>query len=296
MQIEGTTPLWIAARVLLYERADDFSRRRDKVLKTYEAEDIHDLRVASRRLREGLALFAPCYPPMEIARLVGKIRRVTRLLGDIRNADEALLFFTALAAELDGSCRSGLEELTRAFQKNRKKALNRLRVGLRKVAPGSLRDLCLRVINSPALFSPPADGVDLFAPLSGFAREALDARLADVMKLMPVARHAGEVEAQHLLRISVKHFRYRMEILAMLLGTHFEELYAALKSYQEVLGKMHDLDVFAGIVRKEDFSPETEKLVLDAIAARRATFFKDFTGMLEAVPFESIGERMRHAL
>ena len=62
MQMEGTTPLWIAARVLLYERGEDFFRRRDKVLKTFDPGDIHDLRVASRRLREGLALFAPCYP------------------------------------------------------------------------------------------------------------------------------------------------------------------------------------------------------------------------------------------
>ncbi len=296
MEIEGTTPLWIAARLLLYERGDDFFRRRDKVLKTFDAEDIHDLRVASRRLREGLALFAPCYPPVNIARLVRTIKRVTRLLGEIRNADEALLFFTALAAELDGPCRSNLEELAQAFRKNRKKALKRLRIGLRVVAPGPLRDRYLQVINSPVLFSPPADSVDLFAPLSGFARGALDARLADVMKLVPAARLAGEVETQHLLRIAVKHFRYRVEILAMLLGTHFEELHAAVKSYQEVLGKMHDLDVFAGIVREESFPPETEKLVLGAITAQRGNLFKDFTGMLETAPFESIGERVRHAL
>ena len=296
MQIEGTTPLWIAARVLLYERGDDFFRRRDKVPETYDAEDIHDLRVASRRLREGLALFAPCYPPMNISRLVRKIKQVTRLLGEIRNADEALLFFTALAAEFDGSCRNDLEELAGTFQKNRMKALNRLRIGLRKIAPGPLRDLCLRVINSPALFSPPAGGVDLFAPMSGFAREALDARLADVMKLVPAARLAKGVEAQHLLRIAVKHFRYRMEILAMLIGTHFEELHAAVKSYQEVLGKMHDLDVFAGIIREESFPAPTEKLVLAAIATKRADLFKDFTGMLETAPFEAIGKRVRHAL
>ena len=117
MQIEGKTPLWIAARVLLYERGEDFFRRRGKMVKTFDAEDIHDLRVASRRLREGLILFAPCYPPGNIARLVRKIKRVTRLLGDIRNADEALLFFTALKDEFDSSGRSHLEELAGTFRK-----------------------------------------------------------------------------------------------------------------------------------------------------------------------------------
>ena len=84
MPVAGTTPLWMAARSLLSERVDDFFRRRDKVLKTFDAEDIHDLRVSTRRLREGLALFAPCYPPVNIGRLVRKIRQVTRLLGDMR--------------------------------------------------------------------------------------------------------------------------------------------------------------------------------------------------------------------
>jgi CHAD domain-containing protein len=296
MQIEGTTPLWIAARLLLYERGDDLFRRRDKVLKTYDAEDIHDLRVASRRLRESLVLFAPCYPPASIARLVRKVRRVTRLLGAIRNADEALLFFTALADEFDGSCRSDLEGLARSFQKNRRKALKKLRKGLREMAPAPLRDLYLRTINSLSLFNPPAGGADLFAPLSGFAREALDARLADVTKLVPAARHAEEIEAQHLLRIAVKHFRYRMEILAMLLGAHFKELHATVKGYQEVLGKMHDLDVFAGIVQKESFPSGTVKPVLDAIALKRANLFNEFTRMLETAPFEAFGARVRGAL
>jgi hypothetical protein len=217
-------------------------------------------------------------------------------MGEIRNADEALLFFTALAGELDVSCRSGLEELIRIFRKNRGKGLKRLRLGLRVVAPGPLRDRYLQVINSPVLFNPPTDSIDLFAPLSGFARGALDARLADVIKLVPAARLAKEVEAQHLLRIAVKHFRYRMEILAMLLGPHFEGLQAAVKSYQEVLGKMHDLDVFAGIVREGSFPPEAENLVLAAIATQRGNLFNDFTGMLETSPFEAIGERVRHAL
>jgi len=296
MQIGGTTPLWIAARVLLYDRVDDFFRRRDMVLKTFDAEDIHDLRVASRRLREGLTLFAPCYPAAEIIRLARKTRQVTRLLGKIRNADEALLFFASLADELDGSCRSNLEELVRTFRKNRGKGIKGLRSGLRESAPATVRDLFLRTINSPSLFTAPADSVDLFAPLSVFAREALGARLADVVKLEPAARHAGATEAQHLLRIAVKHYRYRMEILARLIGTCFEELHASLKNYQDVLGKMHDLDVFAGIVREEGFPPDAEKPVLDAIATKREDLFAGLTRLLETAPFEAIGERVRNAL
>jgi CHAD domain-containing protein len=296
MQIEGNTLLWIAARALLEERGDDFSRRRDRVLKTFDPEDIHDLRVSSRRLREGLALFAPCYPPGNVARIVRKIRQVTRLLGEMRNTDEALLFFTALASELADPCRPDLERVLRSFQKNRNKEIKRLKTGLRETAPGALRDQYRRVINSPALFTPQASGIDLFAPLAHFAKDSIALRLAAVTNLVPEARQAEAVEAQHLLRIAVKHFRYRLEILHFLLGAGFPELLGTLKGYQETLGKMHDLDVFAGIVRAAGFPSGTEAAALAAIAAKRGKLFAEFSGMLAITPFDGIGEQVRHSL
>jgi CHAD domain-containing protein len=296
MQVEGTTPLWIAARVLLYERGDDFFRRRDKVLETFDAEDIHDLRVSSRRLREGLELFAPCYPPENLTRLIRKVRRVTRLMGEIRNADEAILYFSALTDELDGPCRPDLEKLVKTFQKNRGKGLKRLRLGLREMVPGSWRDRFRRGISSPSLFNPPAGGVDLFAPLADFARGALDARFADVMKLLPDACLPGEIEAQHLLRIAVKHFRYRMELLGTLVGPRFADLHAVVKGYQDVLGNMHDLDLFAGIVRGEKFPPMTEQRVLDAITSKRAGLYSEFIRKLEVTPIQAVGREVRSGL
>lgn len=289
MQVQGTTPLWIAARVLLYERVDDFSRHRDKVLRTFDPEDIHDLRVASRRLREGLLLFAPCYVAENMVIFIKKLKQVTRLLGDMRNTDEAILFFSELADELGEPCRSGLEQLALQFRKSRKRGLKRLKTGLREIMPKSQLNLFREVINSPTLFNTPDKSVDLLAPLTGFAGCSLDGRLSDVLKLLPDARQPGEIEAQHLLRIAVKHYRYRMEMLSFLIGPGYEELLTEVKGYQDVLGKMHDLDVFAGIVRDAAFASQTEKPVLDAMAAKREKLFTHFCTMQAASPFERIG-------
>jgi CHAD domain-containing protein len=295
-QVDGATPLWIAARVLLYERVDDFFRCRNRVLKTFDPEDIHDLRVASRRFREGLALFAPCYPPVNIALIVKKVKRVTRLLGDMRNTDEALLFFTALTDEFGDSFRGGLERLVLEFRKNRKEGLKSLKAGLREIVPKSLLNQYRGVINSPTLFNPSENSVDLLASLSGFAASSLDGRLADVLKLVPDASQAVNMEAQHLLRIAIKHYRYRMEILVGLIGTDYEKLHATVKGYQDVLGKMHDLDVFAGIVREAGFSAGMEKAVLTAIAKKREGLFADFSTMLDNAPLEKIGEQVRSGI
>ncbi len=293
---DGTTPLWMAARTLLSERGEDFFRRREKALKSADAEDIHDLRVASRRLREGLALFAPCYPAGNIARLMRQLKRVTRLLGEIRNTDEAILFFAVLAEELPPEHGVELDGILGPYGSKRKKELKRLRSGLKEIAADSLRALCRRVINAPSLFTPQANGIDLFMPLSQFAASALDARLAAVLQLLPEARQATETEAQHLLRIAIKHFRYRLEILSFLFTSHYDEIHGTLKDYQDLLGKMHDLDVFAGIVHEAGFLPPVEEFIQDAMAAKRDRLFADFSALLEIRPLEKLGERMRSAL
>jgi CHAD domain-containing protein len=296
MQVDGSMQLWVAARVLLYKRGDDFFLRMDKALKTSDPEEIHDLRVASRRLREGLALFAPCYPAGNIARLVKRIKQVTRLLGEIRNTDEAIIFFSTMAAELDVACRGDLEGVTASFRKGREKELKRLNSGLLDIASGRVRDLYRRVVNAPTLFIEPLNGIDLFMPLARFARGAFDDRLAAILKLVPVAVREGEAEAQHLLRIAVKHLRYRLEILSFLIGVPYEELHGALKEYQDLLGMMHDLRVFTGIIRNARLPFDIEKIVLDAIAFKGERLFAGFSEMLVSTPFEKIGREIRNAL
>ncbi|MBP1753201.1 MAG: domain containing protein [Geobacteraceae bacterium] len=296
MQIDGNTPLWIAARVLLLDRGDDFIRCMEKVQATFDAEDIHDLRVSSRRMREGLTLFEPCYPPSGIATTVRKVKCVTRLLGEIRNTDEAIRFFSTLAEELGEPCQGDLETLLSLFRKNRKKGIKGLKRGLSEIDNASLWDIYRRTVNSPALFKPPAHGVDLLAPLSGFSRNALDERLADVVKLVPDARRPGAVEAQHRLRIAVKHYRYRVEILSFLVKGNYDALHDSLKRYQEVLGTMHDLDVFAAMPGEEGLPYQVAEVVSASITAKREKLFSEFCAMLETAPLEMIGEKVRASL
>ena len=295
-QIQGATPLWIAARTLLNERGDDLFRCWAKVLRTFEPEDIHDLRVASRRLREGLALFAPCYARKDIKSLDKKIKKVTLLLGGMRNTDEAIIFFTALVDELETRCKDVLGPFLALLNKERKRESRRLESGLQKMAVEDLKDFFQRTTNSLSLFTPLANGADLFAPLSGFARDSISSRLSAIRDFLPQARDKENIEAQHRLRIMVKHFRYRMEILSFLIGTRYQQFHAAIKGYQDVLGKMHDLDVFSEMVNKAEFSPECEKPILAAIRARRDGFYRGFSTMLTSMPLERIGEQVRDEL
>jgi CHAD domain-containing protein len=292
MRIDGKTPLWIAARSLLTLRGEDFRRRLANVLQTFDPEAIHDLRVSSRRLREGLALFAPCYPAEGVVRLDRRIRKVTRLLGDIRNRDEAVLFFAALREELDVSCGSALDMLITAFEQERAAELKRLDRGLRAIAAAELSRQYRRLVDFPALFTASASGADLFSPLEEFSCSALGSRLADVLRLVPAARQAGNVADQHQLRIAVKHFRYRLEILSFLFGGDYADIHAVVKTYQELLGKMHDLDVFAAVCQDASLPLPAAAVIQEVIEAKREKLFGKFSTMLARLPFEEIGGRL----
>lgn len=292
--MNGKTPLWAAARTLLDERGRDFNRCLLTALRNFDPEDIHDLRVSSRRLREGLALFAGCYPPGPITRLGKRIRRVTRLLGEIRNRDEALLFFGSLRDELDSSCRSELDRMLTTFRGERQNEARALETGLKKSSTTELSRLTRQVVKRPCLFTRNDAAIDPFTPLAFFARKSLSARLNDVLQLIPAASQEEAVTAQHQLRIAVKHFRYRLEILSFLLGSSYKELYTTVKEYQEILGKMHDLDVFAAVSREVFHSRPAAAAIQAAIAGQRNRLFSAFSVMLTNKPLRKIADYLRN--
>lgn len=295
MKITARTPLWVAAPALLAARSDDFFGRWRKVLKSFDLEDIHDLRVSSRRLREGCALFAPVYPD-NLAGVGRRVRKVTRLLGALRNTDEALLFFRKLAAALPEPWGEGLGVLIACQETLREDERQRLAEGLNNLDVGKTRSAFALTMVRPVVFPRPDLAVDPFSPLGFFAAAALEQRFTHLLALVPAARREGEAAAQHALRIAVKHYRYRMEILSFLVASGYEDIHAAVKAYQECLGTMHDLDVFAEMVRCEGLSPDVECVILNAIAERRRKTYASFVKLLEEHPFELIGEQVRGAL
>lgn len=290
------TPIWIASKGLLAERGADFFRCMETAVSTCDPEDIHDLRVASRRLREGLSLFSRSYPADRIARLRKSVSKVTDILGSMRNIDEYLAFLREEAVGLGAEYGAALSDCIKRYQDTRTKARKKMKRDLRKQKPTALRSYFVRTIHAPFLFDPPPDAVDPFLSIGDFARDGLDERLASMLALVPVARIPEEAAAQHRLRIAVKRYRYRMEVLAPLMGEGYAEVHARVKGYQEILGRIHDLDVFSGLIPEAGLDDRTAAALAVFLAEKRAASFREFRLKLEAVPLEKIGSRVRSLL
>ena len=205
----------------------------------------------------------------------------------MRNADEAFLFLSRLARRLEAPGRDFLAAPLAGCRRRRQEERDRLRPALATWLEGPLGERFSRAVRRPVLFAGdprhPA-----FLPVADFARAALAPQASEIPQLLPAALREGEIEAQHRLRIAVKHFRYRAEILSPLLGSGFRPLHAKLKGYQDELGKMHDLDVFAALLAEEPPGPGRDE-ALAAIAAERREHFRKFAVLHAEMPLPEVG-------
>ena len=292
--VTASTPVWAACRILLSGHEDEFFSRLQKVLKSFKEDDVHDLRVASRRLREGLALFAPCLPPGKLRRIDKQVKKVTKMLGELRNTDEAYLFFSQLPPEETGKSRQEIEELLSGLKRERKKAHRKLKKDLGGVDPAPLRSEILALGRKQNLFGEDAAGS--FAGIAAFAGDAIAERAQTVQEILPEALHEEAVEAQHALRIAVKKLRYRLEIIAPLVTQRYQELHDTLKGYQDVLGKLHDVVVFREMVETRIAEGAGKEELLEVLAARQHELHAAFLQKQKSAPLDVVGCEIKAAL
>jgi len=292
--VSRTTPLWIAARQLLEAQGEGFFKCWAKVAKKLEVEEIHDLRVASRRLREGLVLFEPCFRDKRLTRIGRSVKQVTAVLGNLRNTDESILFFSQLEPEERQQSNPEVRELLDQLALEGLAARRQLTDDLNDLKPGPLKSRLGAELAAPRLFN--NNRSDPFQEMFRFADGALAARALPLAELLPRALEEANASGQHQLRIAVKKMRYRLEILQPLFASGFPELHSSLKGFQEVLGKLHDLDVFAGIVLERVPLGAGQQNLLRNITARRSRLFSDFLKLQASTPVDAIGAQARSYL
>ena len=100
----------VAARVVSV-RAGELARHGEGVLDTSDIERVHDMRVATRRLRAALEVFEPCFPAKPFKQSLKEVKALADALGERRDRDVAIAALGAFAARLPASDRPGVESL-----------------------------------------------------------------------------------------------------------------------------------------------------------------------------------------
>ena len=102
------------ARIVRAARAASCSSTPTGVLDTNDIERVHDMRVASRRLRAVLEIFAPCFPQSEFKGVLRDVKQLADALGERRDPDVHIDALTAFAKALTPANRPGVTRLVEA--------------------------------------------------------------------------------------------------------------------------------------------------------------------------------------
>ena len=244
--VEARSPLSDAAPELLRAKATPLFELEGAAASGADMDAVHDMRVASRRLRETMRLLAPLYPPKEFDAWYRRVRGVTRALGPVRDSDVFVDDFGRMAKNLGGGGRRAVAFFVGYRLAQRQNELAVLNRQLTKLDLAESRR-SFRKMSRDILSTTEAK-----RPLSEFAHAAVAQRSAVVFGAMPVALEEANVHEQHLLRIDFKRLRYAVEVFATCYGDEFDDLHATLTAFQDTLGDLHDIHVFLDMVREPE--------------------------------------------
>jgi CHAD domain-containing protein len=99
-----------AARVVSV-RTDEVFEHAEHVLDVTDIERVHDMRVATRRLRAALEIFAVCFPKSDHRKALKEVKRLADALGERRDPDVAIESFARVRDALPASDRTGINHL-----------------------------------------------------------------------------------------------------------------------------------------------------------------------------------------
>lgn len=115
------------------------------VLDTSDIERVHDMRVATRRLRAALEVFRPCFPKDEYKAVLRDVKELADALGARRDPDVALAAIEEIAGRLPPSTRAGVDAFEDDIRADQAGGNATLQAALDHAAAGDLRGRLLRL-------------------------------------------------------------------------------------------------------------------------------------------------------
>ncbi len=267
-----------------------------------DIEELHDMRVATRRMRAAFRVFEDYLDIGEMKPFIKGLRRTGRVLGAVRDMDvfweKTQHYLDTLPEERQGS----LDPLRAAWEAERERARKRM---LAYLDSGRYYEFkrrfgaFLQIRGAGALPTLSDDGEPIPHLLRHVVPVAVYQRLAAVRAYDEwVTRPDVPLERLHQLRIAAKGLRYTVEYFLEVLAPEAKDFITEVKRLQDHLGDLQDAVVASNLLRdfltwgtwghseaeREGISLPTEPIIAPGVAAYMTSRQTELQHLVETFP------------
>ncbi len=238
ISIKGEARRAIQAQMAALLRNEEGARSGDN------PEALHDMRVASRRMREAFRVFGSIFPRKRLKQVTAEMRRITRSLGTVREVDVNLEQLSAWRKKLGGHHSLPLEFVTATELARQRRLKKRMRNRLETIDLQELQNEVQKLLRHIEE-EESRDAVGNAQPVSSSLVSLAGPQTEQGLKSVGLVRDRLALHSTlhnfHLLRIQTKKFRYSVEILSRaFLPGRSGRILKQLKKLQDELGALHD--------------------------------------------------------
>jgi CHAD domain-containing protein len=253
----------------LLKRLQALTQESGGVRQAEDIEYIHRMRVASRRLRAALDLFQDTLPRRKFAGWEKQVKRITRTLGTVRDTDVQIAALDECLQNLpELRFKAGIERLRLRLQQRRALLQTDVLKALDGWDAGAIADDMAQSLRQ-MLVQARLNQVEAASPLVlQLAHDHILLRLEELLSYESCVNKPEQIEELHAMRIAAKRLRYTLEIFAPLYEDELQAPLKAVREAQELLGDIHDCDVWAQYLPR--FMEEERARTLDYFGNARA--------------------------
>ncbi len=217
-----------------------------------DIEALHDMRVATRRMRAAFRVFGDAYRRPAIRPLLKGLKRTGRALGAVRDLDVFLQNIRAYRDTLPSGRRGGLDPLLAALETQREAARARMLAYLDGKKYARFKERFGHFVETAGLGSLPLEAesriprpfrVRHVAPVAIYQRLAAVRAYDDGVRMPD-----PPPERLHALRIACKMLRYTLESFREVLGPEAKTAIKQVVALQDHLGAIQDAIVAGSIL------------------------------------------------
>jgi CHAD domain-containing protein len=230
-----------AAKVIeqvLLARLKKMCALRERALAWANPEGVHDMRVASRRLRSAISDFQPYLPKDSLP--LSKLKTIANHLGAVRDEDVVLAALSDLKSKADPDLRKGVEVIAREHRSRRKRARAELASVIGSDAIAEFR----KEFRSKIREATRSSANDAGLTFNRVGVRVIGGRLKRLSKAGDSVYHPLKAKKLHKLRIVAKKLRYALELFAPCGGEELKDFADEIARFQTSLGELHDCDVW----------------------------------------------------